>query len=153
MVNYTPKMGQEGPESLEKSIEPLVIKKFSYLLPENPIETAIRSVIQSTLNGLPVLTPDMSPLGYLSEKDCLKIAIDSRYHNSETGKVENYMYNECHTIPENTSIFQAIEEFTKVWYHGFPVTDPNTSKVKGMIFRKDLLAYIDRQPVTTWFKK
>ena len=47
-------------------------KNFVYFLPNTYIEKALDEMSEKDLLGVPVVDEDMRPVGYMSERECLK---------------------------------------------------------------------------------
>lgn len=149
MVSFVPKLFVVKDEPIHHTIEGLFSYSFDYLTPDIPISEAIDKIVKSEQNGLPVLDAKKHAIGYLSEKDCLKVALETRYLDDEAGVVKDYMHKDCPTLKFDTPIFDAVNEFTKVWYHVYPVVNKK-GVVIGMIKRKDVLAEIAQQSSKHW---
>ena len=150
MVSYIPNLVESKPVyALEETIEPLFSEKFHFVSPDTSIQKAMDLILSLSINGLPVLDKSLHPVGFISEKDLLNQATQMLYYHGEEGKVEDFMIKQCKTLHYKLSVFSAIEAFTKVWFHTYPVVDDN-GKVIGTLLRKDILRAIAKTSATTW---
>ena len=89
---------------------------------------------------------------YRIERECLKVAMRLRYHNSQAAHVGDYMGDTVITLPHTMSVSDATEEFSKNWIHSYPVVDA-ANRVIGVVQRHDILNYLKGMKKTTWFKQ
>ena len=68
------------------------------------IEKALDEMSEKGLIGVPVLDDSMRPVGYMSERECLKVAMRLRYHNSQAAHVGDYMGDTVITLPHTMSV-------------------------------------------------
>ena len=152
MYSYeTPKKDQKPDiyDQKQQKVDDFVNKNFLYFKEDTPIEEALKKLSKSDLTGAPVLDEQGRAVGFLSDKDCLRLATSIRYLNIEGGFVSEFMTKKVFTIPANTGIFEVIDHFTKQWFHIYPVTDENESVI-GIVRRKDILKEVNRWKKTHW---
>ena len=150
MVNYSPNLVESKQVyTLEETIEPLFSERFHFVSPETTVQKAMEVILSLPINGLPVLDKSFHPVGFISEKDLLNQAAQMHYYHGEERKVEDFMIKQCKTLHHRLSIFSAIEAFTKVWFHAYPVVD-DEGIVIGNLLRKDILRAIANTSTTTW---
>ena len=133
-------------------IKEVMQRNFPYFKPDTFIEKALEEMSSKNLIGVPVVDDNMMPVGYMSERECLKVALRLRYHNSQAAHVGDYMLERVVSLPETTSVQEAIDTFSANWIHSYPVTDA-TGAVVGEIQRHDILLYLKNIRKTTWFTK
>ena len=150
MVNFVPKFVEVDIKSPDvQTVKSVMSYKYDHLNSEMPLNEALDIFIRSGLNGLPVLDSKKRAVGYLSEKDCLKAALETRYLNHEAGKVSEYMFKGCQTVGLNTTIHDVANMFISNWYHNYPVVN-NKGTIVGVITRKAVLAEIAKFSQTSW---
>jgi len=150
MISFVPKLTTVKVEKpITRTIESIYSFSYEYLSFETPVGIAIEKVIKSEYTGLPVLDNDRRPVGFMSEKTCLAVALKTRYLNEESGLITDYMSPFCYTMPYNKSIFEAAELFLTNPYHAYPVVNTK-GVVVGVIRRTDILAEIARLSITSW---
>lgn len=109
--------------------------------PDTDIYFVIKTLIQRSISGAPVVNDDGELVGVISEKDCLKVLMDMSMHELPAGQVESYMSKDVVGIDQNKSILDAAELFRKSHFRRFPVVDGK--KLVGLITRRDLLRAIE----------
>ena len=137
---------------LSVPISEIIDTNFVYFYANTYIEKAVDEMANKELNGVPVVDENMRPIGYLSERECLKVALRMRYHNSHGAHVGDYMSEKAITLPHTMSIAEAIEKFSHSWIHSYPVVDA-ADRVIGVIQRHNILLYLKGMNKTTWFSK
>ncbi len=105
--------------------------------PDMDIMEAIRLLTEKRISGAPVVDPLGNLVGMLSEKDCLKVALDAGYHDEWGGRVDEYMHPKAETIDAETSILDVARYFIEGNYRRYPVMQEN--RLVGQISRKDVL--------------
>lgn len=151
MVNYTPRTVDERSHQFEDSIDTIMDKKFVWFSAKSGIEEAIEKMVRADVTGAPVLDDDQRLVGYLSQKDGLKLATQLRYLNDQARFVEDYMSHDLYSFHFKTSIFHVIQAFIDRWFHSYPITN-DQGKVVGVISRNKMLAFVNKQSQTNWKK-
>lgn len=118
--------------------------------PDQEIGDAIDVMLKKRVSGGPVLNEKRELVGVLSEKDCLKVLLQSSYHNIPSGKgvVKDYMSENVKTIDIDTDIITAANEFMSTIYRRFPVTDNGI--VRGQISRRDVMKAAQKMNTRSW---
>ena len=151
MVNYTPDLKKnKKTESKEIPVQDIMKKSYPCFKAEDSVQEAMKILLNEKLSGAPVIDQDRHPVGFLSEKDCLRVAIEMKYHNSPPGKVASYMTKDILSMEPSTSILKAIELFIKYAFHCYPVVDQG--KVVGVIDRRSVLNMVNKWSQTTWYR-
>ncbi len=154
--NFVKKEAQTGKLDQAKSYEPITKYMATDLVtfsPDTEIIEVIDAMLSFRFSGAPVLDENKRLVGLISEKDCLKVIIDSVYHNHPVtkGKVSRYMTKEVKTVSVEADIVDVANEFLKVNYRRFPVVD-QSGKLVGQVSRRDILRAIKVMNITTWQK-
>jgi len=105
--------------------------------PDQEIKEAIQVLLEHKLSGSPVVDKRGNLVGYLSEKDCLKVALNAAYHDSWGGKVSNFMVPHVETVDLDMNMIDLAEKFVKDRYKRYPVVKGN--RLVGQIHRRDVL--------------
>jgi len=108
-------------------------------------------MIEKKISGAPVLNEKRELVGILSEKDCLKVIIESAYHDQpvQGGKVKDYMNsNNIKTISVEKDVLDVANEFLNTNYRRFPVLDKG--KLVGQISRRDILKAAQNMGKSNW---
>ncbi|MCB0492644.1 MAG: CBS domain-containing protein [Cyclobacteriaceae bacterium] len=118
--------------------------------PDQSIQEAIDIIIDKRISGAPVLDSTGKLVGMLSEKDCLKIIVDQAYHNLpiESRKVSDYMTADVKTVPPDSDVVSAANQFLHSPIRRMPVVDNGV--LKGQISRRDILRASKNFKATTW---
>jgi CBS domain-containing protein len=77
----------------------------------------------------------------LSERDCIKVALDAGYYSEAGGKVSEYMAFDVRTIEADMSILELAELFLKESYRRYPVVDDN--RLVGQVSIRDVLRALE----------
>jgi CBS domain-containing protein len=122
--------------------------------PDTEIIEVIEVLLSKRISGAPVLDDQFKLVGLISEKDCLKLMIDSVYHNLPVskGKVSQYMTTNLKTVSVEADIVDVANEFLKTNFKRFPVVD-GSGRLVGQVSRRDILSAIKAMNVTTWQKE
>ena len=106
---------------------------------DQEIGEAIDIMLKKRISGGPVLNEKRELVGMLSEKDCLKVLVQSSYHNipSGKGKVLDYMSDNVKTLEMDMDVVSCANEFLNTYYRRFPVTENGI--LKGQISRRDIM--------------
>ncbi len=108
------------------------------------IVEAIQYLNTHKISGAPVVDKDGALIGMLSEKDCLKVALQSSYYEDwVAGSVTDYMSTEIKTIQEMESIVDLAEMFSKTSLKRAPVLN-DAGKLVGQISRSDVLRALEK---------
>lgn len=111
--------------------------------PDTDILKAIHFLNENRISGAPVTDEHGNLAGMLSEKDCLKVALHSSYHEDWMGgRVSEYMTPKVETVSADDSIVDLAEKFLSSVYKRFPVLDDNNHLV-GQISRSDVLKALE----------
>ncbi len=108
------------------------------------IVEAIQYLNTHKISGAPVVNEEGGLIGMLSEKDCLKVALQSSYYEDwVAGPVTDYMSTEIKTIQEMESIVDLAEMFSKTSLKRAPVLN-DAGKLVGQISRSDVLRALEK---------
>lgn len=106
---------------------------------ETPIYEAMELLIENEITGMPVVDDDMSLVGVITEKDCLRL-----FHADEDEKnktVQHFMTQPAVHYKENDSL-QTICDFMMInYFRRVPVTSKK-GKVVGILSRPDVIKHI-----------
>jgi predicted transcriptional regulator len=105
--------------------------------PEQEIKEAIQALLEHKLSGSPVVDNRGNLVGYLSEKDCLKVALNAAYYDHWGGKVADFMVHDVQTVDLDMNMIALAEKFVNDPYKRYPVVKGN--RLVGQIHRRDVL--------------
>lgn len=109
--------------------------------PDMDVLRAIHQLIEFKLSGAPVIDPRGNLIGFLSEKDCMKVALSAGYHGSVGGRVDEFMAHTVETIDVDTAIIDVAQKFLETSYKRYPVVKDNC--LVGTITRQDILRALE----------
>ncbi|MFK8066994.1 MAG: CBS domain-containing protein [Gammaproteobacteria bacterium] len=109
--------------------------------PDMDVLRAIHILIEQRISGAPVIDDHGNLIGFLSEKDCMKVALNAGYHGESGGRVSEFMANEIKTIDVETPIIELAEFFLKSPFRRYPVVEDN--RLVGAISRRDVLMALE----------
>jgi len=124
-------------------IKDYMATNLSTFTPETPISEAIQFLNTHKISGAPVIDGQGCLVGMLSEKDCLKVALQSSYYEDWVGgAVSEYMTSDVETVEDSASVVDLAEKFLDSSYKRFPVLNEDGALV-GQISRSDVLRALD----------
>ncbi|MBY8964976.1 CBS domain-containing protein [Algiphilus sp.] len=109
--------------------------------PEMDVLNAINQLLEQGISGAPVVDRLGNLVGMLSEKDCMRVALNAGYHGDLGGKVRDFMSPRVVTIDADTSILEVARMFMESPFKRYPVVSDN--RLVGNISRHDVLRAID----------
>jgi predicted transcriptional regulator len=107
------------------------------LSPSTAILEAARQLVESRISGAPVVDQTGNLVGVLSEKDCMRIALQAGYHSEAAGTVAEYMHKEVKTVDAERNIVDVAMMFIEDDYRRYPVM--KDGRLVGQISRRDVL--------------
>lgn len=146
MKNYKQKVLTPDPLT-PKFTAPLVteymVSKLITFSPDDSITDVIDSLLENRITGAPVLNNQNQVVGLIDDKDCLKVLVESAYHNMPITKSEvaHYMSTNMKSISDKDTIVDAANIFLNTYYKRLQVKD-DSGKLVGQISRRDILRAI-----------
>lgn len=130
---------KDGSEFKYETIADYMARDLVTFRMDQEIGEAIDIMLKKRISGGPVLNEKRELVGMLSEKDCLKVLVQSSYHNipSGKGKVMDYMSANVKTLEMDMDVVSCANEFLSTYYRRFPVTENGI--LKGQISRRDIM--------------
>ncbi|MFQ6549653.1 CBS domain-containing protein [Aestuariibius sp. 2305UL40-4] len=114
-----------------------MVTDIATLSPEMEINRAMNVLLDNNISGAPVVDETGALIGVLSQKDCLKAAIEASYYRDWGGTVAKYMSTDVKTLPAGMDILAAATAFLESPYRRFPVLE--NGRLAGQISRADAL--------------
>lgn len=109
---------------------------------ETPIYEAVELLIKNQITGMPVVDDDMTLVGVISEKDCLRLFYADEEEKNKT--VQHFMTQPAIHYNENDSL-KTICDFMMInYFRRVPVTSKN-GKLVGILSRPDVIKHILQQ--------
>ncbi len=111
---------------------------------DTPVLDAVRTLVQHSFTGMPVVDKKNQVIGIITEKDVLALALsihDKTYDSSTTSaKVEDFMTTDVITVDVSESLKQLCTNLMKNRFRRVPIVEKE--KIVGIVSRKDIIAYI-----------
>ncbi len=109
---------------------------------ETPIYEAMELLINNEITGMPVVDEDMSLVGIITEKDCLRLFHADEDEKNET--VQHFMTQPAVHYKENDSLKTVCDFMMINYFRRVPVTTKK-GKVVGILSRPDVINYLLQQ--------
>lgn len=119
------------------TIADYMAKHLVTLNKDTDVLSAIKLMLEHKITSAPVLDENKHLVGIFSEKDCMKIALETAYNKGLTGKVSEYMAIDTVTVNADASVIDLAEKFQNTSIRSYPVYKDN--QLVGMISRADVL--------------
>lgn len=110
--------------------------------PETDVLDAIHQLLKHEMTGAPVVDHLGKVVGFLSEKDCIKVALTASYHEQRGGRVSEFMTRNVITIEAEASMTDVAELFVNKSYRCYPVVAE--SRLVGQISRRHVLKALEK---------
>lgn len=107
------------------------------LAPDTEILKALTVLASNDIAGAPVLDANGEMVGILTEKDCIRSALEATYHSVYAGLVRDFMSDDVVSVHPDDGLFQAAERFLELPYHRYPVVEDG--RLVGVISRRDVI--------------
>lgn len=112
-------------------------KDFLILDPEMDVLRAAQLLFESDISGAPVLDKHGRLVGMLTERDCMKVALQGYYHGEPGGPVKEHMSADPEYVSPDKSILTVVEMFINGRFQRYPVVD--NGRLVGVIARRDVM--------------
>lgn len=112
-------------------------RQLVVLSPETEILQALQAFIRKDISGAPVVNADGTLVGILTEKDCMKVALNAAYHSEYGGIVADYMVTDVISVSPDDGVVTLAERFLAERYHRYPVVE--NGRLVGVISRRDIV--------------
>ena len=105
--------------------------------PNTGITEAIKKMLDHKITSVPVVDGQGRLVGVFSEKDGVKLVVESAYNQSADGKVSDMMTREPPIIDAKLSLVDAALKFQEMATRSFPVFEDG--ELVGIISRVDVM--------------
>ena len=102
---------------------------------------AIHILVEREISGAPVIDHHGSLIGFLSERDCMKVALEAGYQGDAGGHVADFMTKQVRTVGVDTPIIEVAEIFLEMSFKRLPVLKDN--RLVGAITRRKVLKTLE----------
>ena len=112
---------------------------------DTPIYEAMELLIKHEITGMPVVEDDMTLVGVISEKDCLRLFYADEEEQNKT--VQHFMTQPAVHYHENDSLKTVCDFMMINYFRRVPVTSKK-GQVVGILSRPDVIKHIlEQRPV------
>jgi CBS domain-containing protein len=118
-------------------VEDYMTKKLITLAKDTNVIDAIKKLLDHKITSAPVVDAKGQLIGVFSEKDGMKVFLESVYDQGMSGKVGEFMTTEIIKVDAMLSIVNLAEKFQTNSVRSFPVFQDG--KLVGVISRTDVL--------------
>lgn len=152
-MNFTPRFESTTMDAEKHDYEPVTKYMATSLItfkPEDEIGDVIIKLNDHHISGAPVLNDRRELIGIISQQDCLRVVLDSVYHNQPVSKhlVKDYMHKDLITISHDADVVDVANMFLKHRFGRFPVVKDGI--LKGQVSKRDILRAALKIKFTTW---
>lgn len=112
-------------------------RKLVTFTPELGLLRAAHILISNNISGAPVLDKDGRLVGMLTERDCMRVAIQADYYGVPGGLVSDNMSVNPQFVNPGDSILDLAQLFQNGRFHRYPVVDK--THLVGVISRRDVM--------------
>jgi len=114
--------------------------------PDTEIMKVIGLLVEHDISGLPVVDESGALVGFVTERDCIRIALQAGYLDEIGGRVADYMTKRVHCVHPEDSLMDVGELFANSPFRRCPVVEDGV--LVGLICRRDVLRALTRG---SWF--
>ena len=109
--------------------------------PDMDVLDAIHLLMERDISGAPVVDKLGNVVGMLSERDCLRVALNASYYAEKGGKVAEFMSRDVKTVDSNASLVDVAKMFLSAPFKRYPVM--RDGELVGQISRSDILKALE----------
>ena len=154
---FTKKESSDAQKPRDEQFEPITKYMATDLItfsPDTDVIEVIRTFLKENISGAPVLNEKKEVVGLIDDKDCLRLLVDSVYHNEPIAniRVESYMTSVMKVIDISANVVDAAKIFLETKYKRLLVINEE-GKLIGQISRADILEAIETIYVPKWTSK
>lgn len=116
--------------------------KFAHITPDMNVVEATGRLVKNEMIGGPVVNSAGILQGWLSEQECLQVAIEVVYHNQSIANVGDIMRQDVLYVNQNQDPLELARQMLHQKPKTYPVVD-SSHKVVGVITRRHILCMLD----------
>lgn len=105
--------------------------------PDSFILAAAHTLIKRDISGAPVVDRYGQIVGILTERDCMRVAIQAEFYGTPEGRVKEFMSSDVKSVGPDESILDVAEMFIDGTYKRYPVIE--NGRLVGQISRRDVM--------------
>ena len=123
-------------------VDDFMDKSFNTVTPETRVHDAMNLMLKEKLIGVLVVDSDRKLVGAFSEKDCLKVLLQSGFHGMPDDTVRNYMHEVPMTVNSQLDIISVAQIFLDKPFRRLAVVEDG--RLVGQITRRDIVRGMSR---------
>lgn len=127
---------------ISDSISECMNKDFAVIHPDMPVVEASGRLIKKDMLGGPVVGHAGELLGWISEQECLQVAIQVVYHNQRVASVQDIMRTDVLSVTADEDPLRLAQQMLLAKPKSYPVLDKQ-KRVIGVITRRHILKMLD----------
>lgn len=124
------------------SIADYMTKDFATIHPDMPVVMAASKLMRHRILGGPVTDAQGQLLGWISEQECLQVAIQVAYYNQRVATVRDIMRTDVLSVTPAMDPVALAQQMLGDKPKSYPVVDAG-GKVIGVITRRHILKLLD----------
>ena len=133
------------------AVEPLRVSDYMSeitltVTADMPIMAAVGLLVEHDISGVIVIDANTTPVGILTERDCIRTALQAGYFDESGGIVGDYMTTDITTAGPDDSLMDIAQLFADSPFRRCPVV--TQGRLVGMISRRNVLRALTE---ATWF--
>ena len=125
------------------SIADCMSREFALIHPDMPVVQAAGNLIRHEMLGGPVTDADGKLMGWISEQECLQVALHVAYYNQRVATVRDIMRSDVLSVTLDMDPMALAQQMLGEKPKSYPVVDAR-GKVIGVITRRHLLKQLDK---------
>jgi CBS domain-containing protein len=118
-----------------------MVSRLVLLDPDMEIVRATNLLIRNDISGAPVVDHEGRLVGILTERDCMRVAVEAEYHAMPGGLVRDVMSVNPQFVGPDDNIFQLARRFIDHKYRRYPVVE--NGRIIGLISRRDVMRALE----------
>lgn len=125
--------------------EDLMARRLVTLTPDTSVLRAMRTLVENSVSGAPVLDADGNLCGIVSELDCMRVLTSGQFSQDsydEDACVGDVMTEEVLTVAPSVDLFAIAQRFLSQNIRRLPVVDHG--RLVGMVSRRDVLRGVEK---------
>ncbi|MGR9044036.1 MAG: CBS domain-containing protein [Gammaproteobacteria bacterium] len=112
-------------------------KRMVTLKEDTDVVEAIQLMLDHKITCAPVVNNQGNLVGMFSERDSMKVVLETAYNQGMVGKVGEFMTRDILSVDANSSILDLAEKFKSSSVRSYPVFED--SQLVGVVSRTDVL--------------
>lgn len=112
-------------------------KRIVTLKEDTDVVEAIQTMLDHKITCAPVVNHHGELVGMFSERDCMKVVLETAYNQGMVGKVREFTTRDVKSVDANSSILDLAERFESSPIRSFPVFEGQ--ELVGIVSRTDVL--------------